>query len=145
MNAFGVVSAASVVTLHASVTPPTFTVAVMAVEKEALEVRRTASVCPLVILPDVPQAPPAMEICAPVPVTETGVVVLMPVMVTALAVVSVLRAAFVKFGVKSNATGALGQMQKLIQHMQIAMQDRREITRLIKKGVLAPASTKQRG
>ncbi len=41
-------------------------------------------------------------------------------------------------------TDALGQMTKLIQHMQIAMQDRREITRLIKKGVLSPPSTKQR-
>ncbi|OYW53717.1 MAG: hypothetical protein B7Y80_15590 [Hyphomicrobium sp. 32-62-53] len=119
VNAFGVVSAASVVTLHASVTPPTFTVAVMAVEKEALEVRRTASVCPLVILPDVPQAPPAMEICAPVPVTETGVVVLMPVMVTALAVVSVLRAAFVKFGVKSNATGVVSAASVVTLHASV--------------------------
>ena len=41
-------------------------------------------------------------------------------------------------------TDALGQMTKLIQHMQNAMQDRREITRLIKKGVLSTPSTKQR-
>jgi hypothetical protein len=52
----------SVVTLHISVTPPTFTVAVMMVSYEALEVRRTASVCPLVIFPDVPHAPPAIDI-----------------------------------------------------------------------------------
>jgi hypothetical protein len=35
-------------------------------------------------------------------------------------------------------------MTKLIEHMQIAMQDRREITRLIKKGVLSQPSAKQR-
>lgn len=43
-NATGVVSAASVATLHVSLTPPTSTVAVIAVENEALEVRRTANV-----------------------------------------------------------------------------------------------------
>ncbi len=41
-------------------------------------------------------------------------------------------------------TNALGQMTKLIEHMQIAMQDRREITRLIKKGGHSPPSAKQR-
>ena len=44
-----------------------------------------------------------------------------------------------------NDTDALGQMTKLIQHMHVAMQDRREITRLIKKGVLSPPSARPRG
>ena len=81
--------ATRVVTLQLSVTPPTLTVVVIAVLKDAELVRRTASVCPLVILPDVVHAPPLIDICAPVPVTETGVLVLMPLMVIAVAVVSV--------------------------------------------------------
>lgn len=119
MKAFGVVSAGSVVTLHVSMTPPTFTVAVMAVLKDALEVRRTASVWPFVMFPDVPHAPPLIEICAPVPVTETGVVALMPVIVTALAVVRVLRAAFVTFGVKSNATGVVSAASVVTLHVSV--------------------------
>jgi hypothetical protein len=81
--------AALVVTLQTSVTPPTFTVAVIAVEFDELDVRRTARVWPFVILPDVAHAPPLMETCAPVPVTETGVVVLMPLMVITFDVSSV--------------------------------------------------------
>ena len=42
-------------------------------------------------------------------------------------------------------TDALGQMTKLIQHMDHAMQDRREITRLIKKGALTPSTDDKRG
>lgn len=41
------------------------------------------------MVPDVTQPPPLMLIVAPVPVTDTGVDVLMPLMVTAVAVVSV--------------------------------------------------------
>lgn len=85
-------AAARVVTLHVSVTPPTFTVAVIAVEKNALEVSRTRKVWPFVMFPAVPHVPPLIEICAPVPLTDTGVEVLMPVIVTVFAaVVSVLR------------------------------------------------------
>lgn len=66
--------AARVVTLHVSETPPTVTVAVIAVENDALDVKRTAIVWPGVIVPDVVQAPPLMEICGePEPVTLTAV------------------------------------------------------------------------
>lgn len=99
--------AARVVTLHVSAMPPTSTVAVMPVTKDALEVILRPSVWPLVMLPDVTHAPPLMEICAPAPVTETGVLVLMPEIVTAVAVVSVPGLAFVTFGVKSNAVGVV--------------------------------------
>ncbi|OYW53718.1 MAG: hypothetical protein B7Y80_15595 [Hyphomicrobium sp. 32-62-53] len=116
-NASGVVSTGSVVTLHVSVTPPTFTVAVIAVENEALEVSRTATVWPLVMFPLVTHAPPAIEICAPAPVTDTGVVVLMPLIVTALAVVSVLRFAFVTFGVKSKAFGVVSIAMVVTDHV----------------------------
>jgi hypothetical protein len=82
---------ARVVTLQLSVTPPTFTVAPRAVENDPLEVSRTASVWPLVIVPLVTQLPPLIEICGlPDPLTDTGVDVLMPLIVTAAAVVSVL-------------------------------------------------------
>lgn len=111
--------AARVVTLQLSVTPPTFTVAVMAVPNVALDVRRTARVCPLVMFPDVAHAPPLMEICAPAPVTETGVVVLIPEMVTTLAVVSVLRAAFVTLGVKSNASGVVSAGRVVTLHVSV--------------------------
>ena len=87
--------AARVVTLQLSVTPPTFTVAVMAVLKDAELVRRTASVWPLVIVPLVTQLPPLMLMVAPVPVTETGVVVLMPEIVIVFDVVSIDSSTFV--------------------------------------------------
>ena len=65
---------ARVVTLQLSVTPPMVTVAVRAVEKDALDVKRTAIVWPGVIVPDVVQAPPLIEICGePEPVTLTAV------------------------------------------------------------------------
>lgn len=81
---------ARVVTLQLSVTPPTFTVALIAVENDALDVSRTAKVWPLLMLPDVTQLPPLMLMVAPVPVTETGVDVLMPLIEIAAAVVRVL-------------------------------------------------------
>jgi hypothetical protein len=97
-NAFGVVSAASVVTDHTLSVEPMETVAVWAVEKEALEVRRTARVWPLVTLPLVPHAPPAIDICGlpwPATLTSPGQPAGIPLMVTAEAVVSVESAAFV--------------------------------------------------
>lgn len=80
---------ARVVTLQLSVTPPTFTVALIAVENDALDVSRTARVWPFVIFPLVTHAPPLILIVAPVPVTETGVDVLIPLIEIAAAVVSV--------------------------------------------------------
>lgn len=47
------------------------------------------------MLPLVTHAPPLMEICAPVPLTETGVVVLMPEIVMLFDDVSVESATFV--------------------------------------------------
>lgn len=67
----------------------------------------------MVILPDVVHAPPLIDICAPPPLTETGVVVLIPLIVIAVAVVSVLgfapvTSAKVKaFGVVSQAGTAV--------------------------------------
>jgi hypothetical protein len=102
---------ARVVTLQLSVTPPTFTVALNTVENDALEVRRTASVWPLAIVPLVTHAPPLIEICGlPDPLTDTGVLVLIPLIVIAAAVVRVLRFAPVTsanvnaFGVLSHVT-----------------------------------------
>lgn len=82
--------AARVVALHTFVTPPTFTVAFMAVEKEAEVVSRTRKLWPFVIVPLVTQPPPLMLIVAPVPLTETGVVVLIPLIVNVFEYTSVL-------------------------------------------------------
>lgn len=97
-NAFGVVSAASVVTDHTLSVEPMDTVAVWAVEKEALEVRRTARVWPLLMVPLLPHAPPATLICGlpcPATLTSPGQPAGIPLMVTAEAVVRVESAAFV--------------------------------------------------
>lgn len=91
-------STAIVVTVHVSSVDPSATVAVCAVLKDALDVSRTANVWPLAMLPDVPQAPPLMDICgAPCPDTSTspGQPAGMPLMVMALAVVKVESEAFV--------------------------------------------------
>lgn len=118
VKAFGVVSNAAVVTLHVSFTPPTVTVAVIAVLNDALEVSRTSKVWPFVILPDVPHAPPLIDICAPVPVTDTGVVVLMPLMVTGFDVTSVLCVAPVT-SVKVNALGVVSAATVATLHTSV--------------------------
>jgi hypothetical protein len=64
---------ARVVTDQVSLTPPIVTVAVSAVLKDPLEVRRTEMVWPGVIVPDVPHVPPLMLISGlPDPVTDTA-------------------------------------------------------------------------
>jgi hypothetical protein len=93
VNASGVVSFPNVVTAHVSLTLPTVIVAVNPVLQAALEVRRTARVWPFVMLPEVTHAPPAIDICGePEPLTETGVVVLVPPIAMLFDVISVLRA-----------------------------------------------------
>ena len=78
-------------TNHASLTPPTVTVAVRVVLESAALVRRTARVWLFTIVPLVAQAPPLRLICGlPSPVTVTGVATVIPVMVTAGAAISVL-------------------------------------------------------
>jgi hypothetical protein len=57
----GVVSCALVVTLQVSSVEPIEIVAVLAVPNEALDVNRTAKVCPFVMGPPLPHAPPLME------------------------------------------------------------------------------------
>ena len=113
LKAFGVVSAARVVTLQLSVTVPTVTVVLTAVENDALEVRRTSRVCPFVIVPDVTQLPPLMRKLAP-PVAETLVAVLMPLIVTLLDAVSVLGSAPVT-SVKVKASGVVSQAVCCVQ------------------------------
>lgn len=84
--------------LHASLVEPMETVALCAVLNEALEVSRTARLCPLVMAPPEPHAPPAMETCGlPVPETSTaaGQPEGMPLMETVPVVVSVEGLAFV--------------------------------------------------
>lgn len=52
---------ARVVALHVSVTEPTVTVVLTAVENDALDVRRTSSVWPFVMVPDVTHDPPLIR------------------------------------------------------------------------------------
>jgi len=68
-----------------------------------------------VIVPDVPHAPPLIEICGlPAPLTETEVPVLIPEIVIAVAVVSELRAAPVT-SVKVKASGVASQAACCVQ------------------------------
>ena len=86
----GVVSS-TVRTVHASLTPPTVTVAVEAVLAVAALVRRTCRVWLFRMAPLVAQAPPLILIRgSPSPVTVTAVASLIPVMGRARAVRRVL-------------------------------------------------------
>ena len=74
--------AARVVTDQLSVAPPTVTVAERALEKAFADVNLTRKLWPLVIVPDVAHAPPLMEtVGLPVPLTDTAVAVLIPLIV----------------------------------------------------------------
>ena len=104
-----------VVTDHASVTPPTDTVAVRAVLVEFAEVNRTANVCPFVIVPDVPHAPPLMLICGdPAPLTDADVDVFSPLIVTVFDVLNVFNAAPVT-SVKVKALGVVSHAVCCVQ------------------------------
>jgi hypothetical protein len=68
---------------------PTVTVALSIVLLDALLVRRTPKLWPLVIVPLVTHDPPLMRICGLPPLTETGTLPVMPVMLMLLDVISV--------------------------------------------------------
>jgi hypothetical protein len=103
VNAFGVVSAASVVLVYVSVMPPTFKVVFTAVLKLLEDVCRTVKVSPFTAVPAEDVYEPPFLLYVP-PVIETATVVSIPEIVIWLEVCVVLLATFVT-SVNVNAFG----------------------------------------